>query len=475
MAAVGDGVSAVPGVGSSTVPTTEVTAPGSSCVTESRAVWPCTAVARFRHGKNTFSWGTLIPVLKDLGDVHVVLCKKNPVAFLQQTLATTVGFVFYFDSFMSCDLELVRKEINDILASLSPSDLHRIILCAGGAHPTACPADTLDLGFHIAGRGEGEHVIGEIVKVVTKGAPWESIPGIAFKSVSTSQIVYTPSPPLIPRLDDYISFCEEPALHPPIEIMRGCPFACRYCQTSGLHGGTIRYRSIASIEKIIQHYVSRYPSPVDIRFITPNSLGYMSEDGRTPNIDKLKELVSTVKKYPVNMYLGSFPSEVRPEFVTPETVAILAQSATKVVAVGGQSGSDEVLQRMHRCHTSATIRNACSLLLGAGLLPQVDFILGSPEETENQQFMTLAFINELVTMGCHIRMHYFMPLPGTPWANKMPAPLSSAVASEVGKLLRSSAVEGAFGHQVEVSAATTTPTESKKKTKPSKSTTNSSH
>lgn len=38
-----------------------------------------------------------------------------------------------------------------------------------GSHPTACPVETLELGFQIAARGEGERVIGEIVNAITQG------------------------------------------------------------------------------------------------------------------------------------------------------------------------------------------------------------------------------------------------------------------------------------------------------------------
>eukprot|EP01106_Pelomyxa_sp_JSP_P016053 TRINITY_DN5798_c0_g1_i1.p1 TRINITY_DN5798_c0_g1~~TRINITY_DN5798_c0_g1_i1.p1 ORF type:complete len:299 (-),score=82.72 TRINITY_DN5798_c0_g1_i1:106-942(-) len=238
--------------------------------------------------------------------------------------------------------------------------------------------------------------------------------------------------------------------------MRGCHFACRYCQTAHLHGGRVRYRSVAAVERVVAHYASRYPTPVDIRFVSPNSLGYRSVDDKTPNVAALWELTRMIKRYPANMFLGSFPSEVRPDFVTPETVEILKQSATTIVAVGGQSGSDDVLARMHRCHTVSTISAACQLLLAGGLTPQVDFILGTPGETEAEQWATLSLVSTLLTWGCHVRLHYFMPLPGTPWASSTPAVLAAGVVSEAGRLLRCAHVDGPFAHQMVVSGALST-------------------
>ena len=69
-------------------------------------------------------------------------------------------------------------------------------------------------------------------------------------------------------------------------------------------------------------------------------------------------------------------------------------------------------------------------------LPQVDFILGCPTETEDEQLESLAFMNTLVDNEYHIRLHYFMPLPGTPWGKAQPSPLSPKVLSLAGALLR---------------------------------------
>ncbi|MEZ5334950.1 MAG: radical SAM protein [Methanolobus sp.] len=40
----------------------------------------------------------------------------------------------------------------------------------------------------------------------------------------------------------------------PLEISRGCPFRCRYCQTPRLFGNKMRHRSIDSIVKYAKYY-----------------------------------------------------------------------------------------------------------------------------------------------------------------------------------------------------------------------------
>ena len=62
---------------------------------------------------------------------------------------------------------------------------------------------------------------------------------------------------------------------------------------------------------------------VFVSFLYFFSLAYGSTERGKPNISALKALVNAVVSKGARMYMGSFPSEVRPEFVTPETVGLV--------------------------------------------------------------------------------------------------------------------------------------------------------
>lgn len=397
--------------------------------------------------KNYYSFASLVPVLKKTGN-SVQLLKHNHQTMLQKAI-DEYDRVFYFDSFMSMDVPKVQSEMRE-LAQLIGKDREKVIFSAGGSHPTAAPEHTLTLGFDIVARGEGEVIIGEIVNKIQREKDWLEIPGITFNDGGFIQ--QTPNPPRI-DLDDYIPYSHDPSIHPPIEIMRGCSFGCKFCQTPRVLR-KVRYRSLAKIDEIVKYYVQRFStrSKIDIRFIAPNSLEYGSLDHRKPNLNALWSLVETVKKYPVRMFLGSFPSEIRPEFVIPETVEVLQQSDSNKVAVGAQSGSDSMLEKMARGHTLQDIYNAVDYLLDGQLVPQLDFILGNPLETEKEQWETLELCKVLIKKGCGIRLHYFMPLPGTPWGNAPPSPLSATILKEANELLKHPLVEGSFSQQMAIAS-----------------------
>ena len=395
--------------------------------------------------KNYYSFASLVPVLQKTG-YPIKILKKNPLETIKESVEN-YDRIFYFDSFMSIDVPQIKKEMKEIFIELK-KNRDKVIFVAGGSHPSAAPEHTLELGFDIVAKGEGEIIIGEIVNTIQKEKNWLDIPGIIFNDQGFIQ--YTPAPPRI-NLDDYLPYSTNPSIHPPIEIMRGCSFGCKFCQTPRLLR-MIRYRSLDKINDIVKYYVERFEgrSNIDIRFIAPNSLEYGSKDHRTPNMDALWSLVKTVKQYPVRMFLGSFPSEIRPEFVLPETVEILQQSDSNVVAIGAQTGSDSMLEKMRRGHTLQDINNCVDYLIEGNLIPQLDFILGNPEETEAEHWQTIQLCKELIKKGCRIRLHYFMPLPGTPWSNLAPSKLSAAIIREVHELLKLKTVDGSFSQQMAI-------------------------
>ena len=295
---------------------------------------------------------------------------------------------------------------------------------------------------------------------------WSAVSGATYwkdiehKEYAESKI----TAPLI-VLDTSHPFCITPQLHPPIEIMRGCNCGCMYCQTPRLHAHKVRYRSLESIEQSVAHYAKVFPPPLDLRIIAPNALAYQSPDGKHPNLEALEALLALAKKNIARFYLGSFPSEVRPDFVTKETVSILQRCDSRVVAVGAQAGSDSELKRMARGHTVDDVRNAVKLLVEGGLKPYVDFILCCPDETPEEQCATVRVCSELLEKGCEIRLHHFMPLPGTPWAKKEPVPLCHEAQELLNPLLGDSRVQGAFERQREQNRAPESAPERKKNKK----------
>ena len=221
-----------------------------------------------------------------------------------------------------------------------------------------------------------------------------------------------------------------------VEITRGCPFSCGYCQTPRLFGRCMRHRSVEEIAR----YASRHR---DIRFVTPNAFAYGS-DGVHLRLDRVERLLESLDG---RIYFGTFPGEVRPECVSRQSVElILDHCANTRLHFGAQSGSDRVLRRLHRGHTVEDVIRAVEICREHGLVPVVDFILGLPFESDDDQRATLDLVRQVTRAGtAHI--HYFMPLPGTPLGNSRPRPLLPETQKVLGKLALGGRITGSWMDQ----------------------------
>jgi B12-binding domain/radical SAM domain protein len=218
-----------------------------------------------------------------------------------------------------------------------------------------------------------------------------------------------------------------------IEISRGCPFGCTFCQTPRIFGAAMRHRSIDTIASFARRYR-------DIRLVSPNALAYGS-DGRRSRLEKVERLLASLEG---NVYFGTFPNEVRPEFVTGEAIELIGRfCANTRIAFGIQSGSDHVLERIGRGHTVADGIRAVELCRDHGFTPVVDLIMGFPFETEKDESATLELIRWVVRSG-HVRLHLFIPLPGTPLAGTSPRPVSPRAEQLLGRLALAGKLTGSW-------------------------------
>src|SRR5947199_252455 len=58
-------------------------------------------------------------------------------------------------------------------------------------------------------------------------------------------------------LDHFLSFALGENLLAPIELGRGCPFACRFCHVPSLQGRRMRHRSVESVLEHVGHALER--------------------------------------------------------------------------------------------------------------------------------------------------------------------------------------------------------------------------
>jgi radical SAM superfamily enzyme YgiQ (UPF0313 family) len=89
------------------------------------------------------------------------------------------------------------------------------------------------------------------------------------------------------------------------------------------------------------------------------------------------------------------------------------------------------------------VRNAVQ----AGFLPNVDFILGLPDESEEDISATVALMERLAELGARVHGHTFMPLPGTPFRDAPPGRVEGAIERKLEQLASQGRLYGHWKRQ----------------------------
>ncbi len=370
------------------------------------------------------------------GLVRVVFSDGSPEGVLGEALG--LGYlpvVFYgLSSFVYLEL---RGELRRVSS--------RFPVVVGGPHVEGAYWQVLRDGVRFAVVGDGENAVEGILDYFFGEGDVGDIPNIAFRDESGGFRVTR-----IERvdLDAYPGFTRIGDLFPPIEIMRGCPFRCRFCQVPWLFKKSVRYRSVDRVLDIVGYYVGR--GRRRIRFTAPIGFAYMSGGLGEVNYDAIESLLGGVRGLGGVPFLGSFPSEVRPEYVDGRVLDIVRRYAgNKRISVGLQSGSDRLLRLMWRDHSVEDALEAVRLIMGKGFKPVVDLIFSLPGETEEDVEATVRVMRLLAGWRAKMRLHTFMPLPGTPLALERPIPLHPLYRETVKRLMGLGVFEGYWEDQEE--------------------------
>lgn len=330
-------------------------------------------------------------------------------------------------SFMTPDLGEIVDEIKEIRDLFK----NRFIIIAGGPHPTADPQGCIDIGFDAIIAGEAENTLpGFLEKLYSNG-----------KMNDDDRIISGAHP--VESIDDYLPFSEKLGIYGPIELSRGCFYNCSFCQTKRIFSAPVRHRSIESAVKGAKGIIKMGRD--NIFFISPNSLSYRSNEKGLFEGEHLENLFISLKKIGIKtINFGTFPSEIRPEYITEKAMYLLKKyCSNKKISIGIQTASNSLLKKLKRGHTVEQAVNSARLAFQFGKIPICDFIFGFPEETEEDVNLTFDLILELIKKyEAFIHMHYYIPLPGTPLWGAKPKPLSKKTKEMFHKLKKWGRLDG---------------------------------
>ena len=336
-------------------------------------------------------------------------------AYLKRHREDSQAVLTYFSGDLSADIRAVRPDIL-ALSSVTQNygiarDMARtahsagIPVVVGGMHISSLPS-SLSPDMNVAVIGEGEETFNQLLEsYIEHGAFVQShlldIPGLACREGGLLHV--TAERPLIPNLDDLP--------HPDRSITgygrerdyvytaRGCPYACVFCG-SHAHWKHVRYSSAAYVMEEIVELAEH-----GVRTIRFNDDNFPAHAARLEEISRLVVKAGLHRKV-------RFSCWARANDVTEDTVQAMKAMNVVAVVMGLESGNDRVLAALKGKATVAQNRKAVDLLRDAGIQASADFIIGSPDETEEEIMDTYRFIRD--SRLDFVTVNVFSPLPGTP-------------------------------------------------------------
>lgn len=236
--------------------------------------------------------------------------------------------------------------------------------------------------------GEGEFTLAEIIESQGSQNP---IPGCLMKVdgkiLDGGWREETINPDLFPY-PDYSSFDFNKYLYTstyPILFNRGCNWNCSFC-THRTAWHNFRSRSAENIFAEIQHCFSTYPWIK--RF-------YSCDHSINSNMKQVLEVCDFIITHGVQIEAFIGFGQVNPQMLKEDVIKKLKQADFKEWGIGVQTGSDRILKSMRRPYTAAQAEQMLEIMHKYDIRPAIDFIIGYPEETEDDFRKTLEFISRI--------------------------------------------------------------------------------
>jgi anaerobic magnesium-protoporphyrin IX monomethyl ester cyclase len=284
----------------------------------------------------------------------------------------------------------------------------------GGPHPSFMPSTLLqhpEIDYAVLGEGEQSIVkLASIIIKNRKSSKIATVPGIAYKHngkirenaprfiVDLDEIPY-PALHLLPmhlydRAIEYLSV-------KPVEIMnvvRGCPYECTFCEVKRLWGPVCRAFSPNRVVGEIEHLINAYHSK-GIYFIGDNF---------TIQKKRIIEMCKLIKKYKLDI---EWVCDARVDSISRELLREMKSAGCRTIWFGVESGSPRIMKKVNRGITLQQVVQAFKLCKEEGIHTAGSFMLGIPGETINEMKATFKLARKLNPDWCQFNI--FIATPGS--------------------------------------------------------------
>lgn len=279
----------------------------------------------------------------------------------------------------------------------------------GGCHATFWDLNALNEcpQLDVIVRKEGELTFMELLRKLENKEDLGDVKGITIRR--GDKIVRNEDRPYIENLDDLPfpahhllnlkSYVKVGKLIIPVMTSRGCVYWCDFCTAVRMFGRKYRMRSPKNVVDEIEY--------VHKRFGVDQFTFY--DDAFTVDQKRTEEICDEIIRRKLNIH---WDCETRVDMVNKPLLDKMKKAGCIAVWFGVESGSQMIIDKMHKKFTIEQTRKAFKIAHEVGLMTVASVILGFPGETEETAWETVNFVRSLnpVDVGFYIAT----PYPGTP-------------------------------------------------------------
>ena len=280
-------------------------------------------------------------------------------------------------------------------------------------------------GINIVARFEYDFTIRDIARAIEREEDFRNIKGISYKkpffqkesfTKENEEIMHNPDREFTSSEDlDKIPFVSKvykkhlnikdyflgSSFYPEVQIFtgRGCPYLCTFCSwTQTLMGRKYRMRSIRNVLDELEWIQDNLPEVKEVFF---------EDDTFTINKRRVLEFCEEYRKRALDI---TWACNARAD-LNYEAMREIEKANCRLLIVGYESGSDEILRNIKKGITVEQIKQFAKDARKAGLLVHGDFIIGLLGETKETIELTRTLIKE--TKPEILQVSVASPFPGT--------------------------------------------------------------
>jgi radical SAM superfamily enzyme YgiQ (UPF0313 family) len=279
----------------------------------------------------------------------------------------------------------------------------------GGSHVSFWDENALNetKALDVIVRKEGENTFLELLQRIEAQKSYSDVSGTTVRT--KNGIVRNQDRPFLQDLDSLPS----PAYHLlpldsyhrmgktifPIVTSRGCVQWCDFCSTVRMFGRGYRVRSPKKVVDDMEALHNKYGE----------SQFTFYDDAFTINRNHTLAMCADMKARGLDV---EWDCETRVDAVDKELLEKMHDAGCITIWFGVESGSEKILDKMHKKINREQVRAAFKMAQKAGMMTIASAVIGFPGETEETAWETINFINSLNPddIGCYIAT----PYPGTP-------------------------------------------------------------